>query len=87
MNRILTVIAVGLIFMGPQAFAVDAMHPSTVRKHRMIVQIIGCMKRRMSADKIISYNEVQAACKDQISKRSATLTAGTLVASDTPTKP
>jgi hypothetical protein len=87
MNRLLTVIATtGVIFIGAQALAIDSMHQSTMSKRQMIVQIVGCMKKRMAANKSSSYNEAMKACKNQ-NKESDNLTSGALVASDTPAKP
>jgi hypothetical protein len=88
MNRLLTVIAAtGVIFAGAQALAVDSVKQSTMSKRQMIVQIVGCMKKRMAANKGSSYNEVMKACKDQINKEGDNLASGALVASDTPAKP
>jgi hypothetical protein len=88
MNRILAVMAMGTgVFLGAQALAVDAMQYSTASQRRMTVKVVGCMKKRMAADRIISYYEAQTACKDQVNKRSDGLTAGTLAASMTAAKP
>jgi hypothetical protein len=88
MNRLLTVIAAtGVIFAGAQALAVDSVRQSTMSKRQMIVQIVGCMKKRMAANKSSSYNEAMKACKDQINKEGDNLASGALVASDTPAKP
>jgi hypothetical protein len=88
MNRLLTVIATtGVIFVGAQALAIDSIHQSTMSKRQMIVQIVGCMKKRMAANRSSSYNEAMKACKDQINKEGDSLTSGALVASDTPAKP
>jgi hypothetical protein len=88
MNRLLTVIAAtGVIFAGAQALAADSVRQSTMNKRQMIVQIVGCMKKRMAANKSSSYNEAMKACKDQINKEGDTLASGALVASDTPAKP
>jgi hypothetical protein len=88
MNRLLTVIAAtGVIFTSAQALAVDSVRQSTMSKRQMIVQIVGCMKKRMAADKGSSYNEAMKACKHQINKESDNLESGALVASDTPAKP
>jgi hypothetical protein len=87
MNRVLTVTAMsGAIFAGAQALAVDSIRQPTMSKRQMIVQIVDCMKNRMSGNKTISYNEAAKACKDQISKQSNSSTSGALVASDTPAK-
>jgi hypothetical protein len=87
MNRVVTVIALsGVICLGPRAFAVDSISPSTMSKRQMLTQIVDCMKKRMSANKNSSYNEAMKACKDQIKKETDTLPSGTLVASDAPAK-
>ena len=86
-NRGLTLMVVGgAILLGSQALALTTIHPAPGRR-QMIQQIIGCMKKRMSADRVISYNDARAVCKDQIGKRSATLTAATLAPTDKPTRP
>ena len=88
MNRVLAVIAlIGAVFWGAQALADDSIRQSTMSKRQMIVQIVGCMKKQMSTNKTISYNEAAKACKDQINKRSDNSASGTLVASDAPGKP
>ena len=88
MNRVLVVIAMaGAVFWGAQALAVDSIRQPTMSKRQMVVQIVGCMKKRMSTSKTISYNETAKACKEQINKQSDNSISGTLVASDTPGKP
>jgi hypothetical protein len=88
MNRLLTIVAAtGVIFAGAQALAADSVRQSTMSKRQVIVQIVGCMKKRMAANKSSSYNEAMKACKDQINKEGDTLASGALVASDTPAKP
>jgi hypothetical protein len=86
MNGVLTVIVMtSAIFAGEQASAVDSISHPTINKRQLIEQIVGCMKKRMTASKTISYNEAAKACKDQI--KSANSPSGTLVASDTIAKP
>jgi hypothetical protein len=52
MNRILAVMAMGTgVFLGAQALAVDAMQYSTASQRRMTVKVVGCMKKRMAADR------------------------------------
>ena len=87
MNRLLTVIAgTGVIFVGTQALAVDPINQSTMSKRQMIVQIVGCMKKRMAADRSSSYNAAMKACKGEMNKERGDLSSGALVASDTPAK-
>jgi hypothetical protein len=88
MNRLVTAISItGVIFAGTQARAVDSASQSKSSKHQMAVQIVGCMKKRMSADRSSSFNEAMKACREQINKESDNLPSGALVASDTPAKP
>jgi hypothetical protein len=86
MNRVVTVIALsGVICVGTRALAVDSISQSTMSKRQMLAQIVGCMKKRMSANKNSSYNEAMKACKDQIKKEN-NMPSGALVASDAPAK-
>jgi len=86
-NHILTMFAMtSAILVAEQVFAVDSTSQPTMNERHMVVKIVGCMKKRMSADKAISYNEAAKACKDQINKQSDNSPSGALVASDTPAK-
>ena len=88
MNRVLAVVAIAsAVFCGAQALADDSIHQPTISKRQMIVQIVGCMKKRMSTNRAISYNEAEKACKDQITKQNDNSISGTLVASDALGKP
>jgi hypothetical protein len=88
MNRLLIVIATaGAIFVGSQALAVDSVNQSTMSKRQMIAQIVGCMKKRMSANKDSSYKEAMKACKEQVNKERDNSPSAALVASDTQVKP
>jgi hypothetical protein len=84
MNRIVTVIALsGMVFAGTPALAGDPPSQSPMSKRQMLVQVAGCMKRRMAADRNSSYNEALKACKEQIRKENNTLPGSPLVAADT----
>jgi hypothetical protein len=88
MNRIFTIIAMtSVMFVGARALAVDSVSQSTMSKRQLIAQMVGCMRKQMSANNTISYNEAMKACKDQISKQTDKSASRTLVASDTLTKP
>jgi hypothetical protein len=88
MNRVVTVIALtSVIFLGTQALAVDSARQPTMSKHQMIAQMLGCMRKRMSADKNSSYHDSMKACKTQINKQSDTLPSVPPAASDTLGKP
>jgi hypothetical protein len=81
MNRLLLTIAPTVwICVASQAHATDdSSNQSQMSKRQMITQIIGCMKRRMAADKDISYKEAMKVCK--------TPQPDVQVASDTHPKP
>jgi hypothetical protein len=54
------------ILVGAQALAVGAMSQSTASKRQLLVQVVDCMKKRMSADKVISYTAAAKVCKTQV---------------------
>jgi hypothetical protein len=84
MTRMMTVIAMaGLLLVAAHAVAVDPGQPALTRR-QMVTQIIGCMKKRMSESRAISYNEAAKVCKDQLKSSDS---PGPLVAADTAAKP
>ncbi len=87
MNHVLTALAMTGLLIGAQALAVDSTGQPTMSKRQLIAQMVGCMRKQMSANNTISYNEAMKACKDQISKQTDNSASRTLVASDTLTKP
>jgi hypothetical protein len=88
MNRIFAVMAMaGVMLGGTRALAVDSENQPTMSKHQLIAQVVGCMKKQMSASNSISYNAAMRACKDQMSKQSDNSASRMLVASDGLTKP
>ncbi len=88
MNRLFTVIAMtAAMLVGTRAIAVDSINQPTVSKRQLITQMVGCMKKEMSASNSISYNAAMKACKDQMSRQSDNSVTRTLVASDGLTKP
>jgi hypothetical protein len=83
MSRVVTAIAlIGVVFVGTRSLAADSVNRPTMSKRQMVAQIIGCMKKRMSANKNSSYNEAMRACKDQIKRDNDDLPSGPLVASE-----
>jgi hypothetical protein len=88
MTRVLTMIVMGvLILVGAPAIAVDAIGQSTVSKHQTTVQVANCMRKRMSADKVISYNAAAKVCKNQVNIQSNNSASVAVVASDSAAKP
>jgi hypothetical protein len=89
MNRMFTVIAMtAAMLVGTRALAVDSINQPTIGKRQLIAQMVGCMKKQMSASNTISYNAAMKVCKDQMGRQSGDNSASrTLVASDGLTKP
>jgi hypothetical protein len=87
MTRLLTMIAMGVVMLtGAQADA-NAVSQSTLKKRQTIVQVVNCMKKRMSVDREISYNAASKVCKDQVNNQSNNSVSAALVASTSPAKP
>ncbi len=87
MNHVLTVIAMIGLLIGARALAVDSIAQPAMSKRQLIAQMVGCMRKQMSADHTISYNEAMKMCKDQMNTQSDNSAPRTLVASDAPAKP
>jgi hypothetical protein len=49
---------IGVMLAGPKALAGDAQSQSVLNKRQMI----GCMNKRMSANRTVSYNDAKKAC-------------------------
>jgi hypothetical protein len=81
------IVLTGVILAGAPANADDAASQRTIAKRQTIVQMVGCMRKRMAASQSRSYNDAMKACKDQLSKESDNSPPGALVASDSPPKP
>jgi hypothetical protein len=73
-------------FPGAQSLAAPV-RPTTTTRNQTIAKTIDCMRRRMSADKVVSYNEAAKTCRDQIRKQRDQSAPGALVASGHSTKP
>jgi hypothetical protein len=83
----LTMLAMtSVAFTGARALAVSE-RPPTMTRHQMMVKMIDCMRRQMSIDRVVSYNEAAKTCRDQISKQRDKSAPGALVASGNSTKP
>jgi hypothetical protein len=88
MNRLVAIIALaGMIFVGTRALGDESANQSRMSKRHTVVQMVDCMKKRMSHDRGTSFNEARKTCKDQVAKQSDSASSGALVASATPPKP
>ncbi len=87
MTRVPTMIALmSVVFAATQASAVDSNPRPPMTKHQVHGQITACMKKRMYADRAVSYNEAARVCKNQVNRQNDASASGALVASDTPAK-
>jgi hypothetical protein len=68
------------------AFASDWKVQPLAVKRQMASQLISCMKKRMSGDRLISYNEASKRCRDEVQGQLEKATAGPLVADSGATK-
>ena len=83
MNRLIVVsVIAGGLFAGSSGFAADSQRTWST-KRQYFTQVVGCMKKRMAADKGISYNQAAKVCKDQVTRQHDGPEAGPLVAADT----
>ena len=63
MNQVLiAVAAIWVTLACAQALAVNPPDSSRIARR----QLVDCMMKRMSADKVVSYNDASKACKDQL---------------------
>jgi hypothetical protein len=74
----------GAILVGTRAVAQDSVSQPTLSKRQMVVQVVGCMRKAMAADRGISYNAAAKECKDQVTRSNDHASSGTLVAAATP---
>lgn len=88
MIRALTMIAMAVVMlMAAPAIADDAVSQTAMSKRQMMLHVINCMKKRMSANREISYNAASKVCKDQVNNQSNSPVSVALVASASPAKP
>jgi hypothetical protein len=86
MTRLSLAIALGTaVLASTQASANDWKGQPLSTKRQVVAQVIDCMKKRMSGDRSISYNEAAKVCKNEVNRRFDNA-AGPLVAADTPGK-
>ena len=88
MNRLaLMIMMTGTLLAGSPALAADWKGRTLSAKRQAVSQIIDCMKKRMSSDRAISYNEAAKVCKQQVLAQGADSPSDPpLVAADTSEK-
>jgi hypothetical protein len=85
MARLAVAIAVAAALASTHASASD-WKGEIAAKRQMVNQVVDCMRKRMSNDRRISYNEAAKTCKDQVNQRLDNVSSGPLMAADRPVK-
>jgi hypothetical protein len=76
----------GAVLAAAQAPAGDWKAQPLAVKRQLVVQVIECMKKRMSGDRHISYNQAAKQCRDEVERHLEKASAEPMVAADTPAK-
>jgi hypothetical protein len=85
MNRVPVVIAMlEALLAGTQSSAVDFKNQSLSTKRQAASMVIDCMRKRMSKDRSISYNQAARECKEEVARRFDNASPGALVADSKP---
>jgi hypothetical protein len=79
----LTLAMTGAVVAASPAFASDWKAQPLAVKRQMVSQVIACMKKRMSGDRLISYNQASKECRETVEGQLEKNTSGPLVAADT----
>ena len=84
MKRLTLILAVaGSVAATSPVFASDWKAQPLAVKRQMVSQVISCMKKRMSTDRQISYNQAAKFCRETVESQLEKSTSGPLVAADT----
>jgi hypothetical protein len=84
MKRLTLILATaGAVLAASHALASDWKAQPLAVKRQMVSQVIACMKKRMSNDRLMSYNQASKACRETVEGQLEKSTAGPLVAADT----
>jgi hypothetical protein len=76
----------GVVVAAAQAPAGDWKGQPLAVKRQLVAQFIDCMKKRMSTDRLVSYNQASKECREQVGRRTDKAAAVPLVAADTRAK-
>jgi hypothetical protein len=83
MTRLSFAISIGAALLASAQAPADAWKSQSFAvKRQMVSQVIDCMKKRMSSNRLISYNDAAKLCKDEVARRFESAPAGPLVAAD-----
>lgn len=82
MNRLPMAVIVAVSFAGTCAMSADWNRQSYSVRRQTAGRILDCMRKRMSDDRVISYNQAAKVCKRQVLAQRGS-SASSLVAADT----
>jgi|SRR5579859_4444379 len=66
----LTMLAMASVMLAGTQARADAVRQPTMTRHQMVLKTVGCMRKRMSIDRAVSYNEALRTCRAQINNPS-----------------
>jgi len=84
MRQVPIVWVLSSLLLAEASFAVDWKHQSFATKRQAAAMVVDCMKKRMSRDRLISYNDAAKLCKQEVSKQFEGAPGGPLVADTKP---
>ena len=84
MSRVLVLIAILGVLHAGTAAAIDWKHQSFAVKRQVASMVVDCMRKRMSRDRQISYNEAAKQCREEVGKQFEGSPSGPLVADTKP---
>ena len=83
MNRVpVVIVMLGALLAGTQVSAFDWKNQSPATKRQAVAMVVDCMRKRMSKDRSISYNEAAKMCKQEVARQFDGAPSGALVAAD-----
>jgi hypothetical protein len=86
-NRLTLILATaGAVVATSHALASDSKEQPLAVKRQIASQVISCMKKRMSSDRLISYNQASKVCRETVEGQLEKSTSGPLVAADSGAK-
>jgi hypothetical protein len=77
-------LAMAFVGLSGAQTSADSVRQPTMTRHQLVVKTLDCMRKLMSTDRVVSYNEASKTCRDQISKQGDRSAPSALVASRRP---
>jgi hypothetical protein len=84
MTRVPVLIGIVTLLLAGTASPIDWKSQSFATKRQVAGMVIDCMKKRMSRDRQVSYNEAAKQCKQEVTRQFDNPPSGPLVADTKP---